>query len=315
MRRFIGFASIVLLLNGLTLTGQSDTIIPDVRARIAKSDFTGGEALIADYRARNGVTPTMLEALSWLGRGALAANRLEDAERYARETHVLSLAALKNRGVDDEEHLPTALGAAIEVQAQAAAAGGDRSIAVQFLRQELNIYSDTSLHKRIQKNINLLSLEGQPAPALDLSEYLGPKPPAVAQLKGQVVIMFFWAHWCSDCKAQGPILEGLLSKYGAQGLTIVAPTQRFGYAARGRTVSPDEERRYIAEVLDTSYGFLSGLPVPLAEANHKQYGVSSTPTLVVLDRDGRIELYNPGRMTLEELEPVVRRLLDDAVAQ
>ena len=315
MRRSAVFVSILLLLIGVTLTAQSDTIIADVRAAIARSDFAGGEALVDEYRAKNGVTPDMLEALSWLGRGALAANKLQEAEEYARETHVLSLAALKNRGVDDEPHLPIALGAAIEVQAQAAAAGGDRSIAVQFLRQELSTYSDTSLHKRLQKNINLLSLEGQVAPELDLSEYLGPKPTPLTDLKGQVVVMFFWAHWCPDCKSQGPALEALLEEHGAAGLTVVAPTQRFGYATRGRTVSPDEERRYISEVLNTSYEFLADLPVPLAEANHKQYGVSSTPTIVVLDRGGRIALYHPGQMTLEELEPVVRRLLADDTAE
>ena len=182
-------------------------------------------------------------------------------------------------------------------------------MAVQFLRHELNTYADTSIHKRIQKNINLLSLEGQPAPELDLSEYLGPEPPRLADLTGQVVVLFFWAHWCSDCKRQGPILDDMLARYGAEGLSVVAPTQRCGYAGGGQMVTPDDERRYIEQVRDEYYGFLSDQPVPLAQTNHKLYGVSTMPTLVLLDRGGRIALYHPGWMTTEELEPLVRDLI------
>jgi thioredoxin-related protein len=49
--------------------------------------------------------------------------------------------------------------------------------------------------------------------------------------------------------------------------------------------------------------------VPLSDTNHRRYGVSTTPTLVVVDREGVVRLYHPGRMTEEELEPLVRRLV------
>jgi hypothetical protein len=110
---------------------------------------------------------------------------------------------------------------------------------------------------------------------------------------------------------QGPILAGLLERYGPQGLAIVAPTQRFGYAAAGRSVSPIEERAYIEEVRDTHYAFLASQSVPLSERNHRIYGVSSTPTLVVVGRDGRIALYNPGRLPQDQLESLIVRLLDE----
>jgi thiol-disulfide isomerase/thioredoxin len=155
--------------------------------------------------------------------------------------------------------LQTALGAAIEVRAVVQSERGARSDAVYFLRQALDKYRDTAIHKRIQKNINLLSLEGQPAPALDGREYLGRPVPRFDELKGKVVLLFFWAHWCPDCKAEGPILERLLEKYRSRGVVVIAPTQRYGYVAGGRPAPADEELRYIAQVRDTYYG----LPVRL----------------------------------------------------
>jgi thiol-disulfide isomerase/thioredoxin len=284
--------------------------VRDVRAAIAANDFALADKTLAAYRAANGVTPEMLEALSWMGRGALAAKDLENAEKYGRETYELSTAQLKARPLDREPRLPIALGAAIEVLAQTDAARGARTEAVSFLRRELGTYTGTSIEKRIQKNINLLSLEGQPVPSIDLSEYLGPKPPAIAALKGKVVLMFFWAHWCGDCKAQAPILAALASKYRDQGLVIFAPTQRFGYVAGGKPATPEEEMLYIDQVRQTSYPVLAGQPVPVSEANHLRFGVSTTPTLVLVDRAGIIRLYHPGRMPMAQLESRVRTLLD-----
>jgi len=309
MKAAVLAAAFVLATCGLGNARQAPTLVTEVRAAIARNDFAEGERLIASSRASSGVTPIMMEALSWLGRGALAAGQIERADAYAQQAYDLVLSALKTQRVDGDPRLATALGASIEVLAQAGARRGARSEAVAFLRQELERWAGTSITKRIQKNLNLLSLEGTPAPAIDLSEYLGPKPPAIAELKGKVVLLFFWAHWCGDCKAQVPVLARLADSYRGQGLVIVAPTQRYGYVAGGRKATADEEKAYIDQVRQTTYGQLKDIPVPLAPANLDRYGTSTTPTLVLVDREGFVRLYNPGRMTEEALEPLVRRAL------
>lgn len=290
---------------------QPQGIVPTVRAAIAKQDFTGGEKLIADYRQQKGITPEMIEAVSWLGRGSLAARQYEKAIGYANQAYDLVKAQLKTRGLDDEPRLPIALGAAIEVLAQSRAATGGRSEAVAFLNREMKAYQKTSITRRIQKNINLLSLEGTVAPKLDLSESLAPQPLSLDAVKGKVTVLFFWAHWCPDCKNQSPILGNLVKKYGAQGLTVIAPTQRYGYAERGRDVGPAEERQYIEQVKAQAYPWMDDRTVTLSEANHERYGVSTTPTIVVVDRAGKVRSYHPGNYTEAELESLIQPLLAD----
>src|SRR5262245_34466083 len=68
------------------------------------------------------------------------------------------------------------------------------------------------------------------------------------------------------------------------------------------------------EARDTYYRFLADLPVPISEANHKLYGVSSTPTIVLVDRQGIVKLYNPWRITMEELEERLRPVLASSSA-
>lgn len=314
--------SVCLVLLGVLLAapaaGQTTAaadVVSEVRAAIRARDLDRADAIFTKRRAERGNVPEIIEALSWLGRGALAEGQLDRADRYAREAQQLAAASLGTRALDSEPRLATAVGAGIEVQAQVRGQRGQRSDAVYFLQRQLEVYRDTSIHKRIQKNINLLSLEGQRAPALDRSEFIGSPPPTLEALSGKVLVLFFWAHWCPDCKMQGPILSELLAKYRTQGLAVVAPTQRFGYVAGGAPAGPDEELRYIRQVRDTYYGFLADLPVPVSEANHKLYGVSSTPTVVVVDRQGIVKLYHPGRMTKEELEQQLRPLLGPSSAE
>ena len=311
-------AVIALLVGVGTAAAQTPTtIVRDVRTAVActswpcspKQDLSGGEALLKQYRAAQGTTSEALEALSWLGRAAFAGNQFDKASGYAAETYALAVAALKQRTLEKDPSLEIALGAAIEVQAQARAARGQRSDAVYFLRRELDTFRDTLLHRRIQKNLHLLSLDGQPAPALEDGEYLGRPTPRPEELKGKVVLLFFWAHWCPDCKAEAPILSSVLDKYRKDGLVVVAPTQHYGYTVRRTPATPEEERRYIVQVRDASYPFLRDEPVPVSEANHTRYGVSTTPALVLVDRQGLVRLYHPGNMTEEELIAAVKPLL------
>ncbi|MGH9664546.1 MAG: TlpA family protein disulfide reductase, partial [Bryobacteraceae bacterium] len=240
------------------------------------------------------------EALSWIGRVEFLAKQFVSAEADARETETLAAAQLKTRSIDSDPHLPVALGAAIEVQAQAMAARGARSEAVDYLRQRLKTYFATSIRTRIQKNINLLSLEGKPAPPLDISVYLGPKPSPLAALRGRPVLLFFWAHWCGDCRAEAPLLARIKSEYAGR-LVIMGPTQRYGYIGGGGEVPPTLELKYIDRIRHEFYSRLLEVPVPVSEENFKRYGSSTTPTLVLIDRRGIVRLYHPGNLSYEAL--------------
>jgi thiol-disulfide isomerase/thioredoxin len=221
----------------------------------------------------------------------------------------LARAQLKHRPLDAEQYLPIALGAAIEVKAQVMAARGERGEALAFLRNELATYRNTSIRTRIQKNINLIDLTGKPAPALDERVYLGPKPQPLAALKGHPVLLFFWAHWCGDCKQEVEEIARLQAEYKRQGLVVIGPTQHYGYVANGMEATPDQELQYIELVRQRFYSALPDMPVPVSAENFNTYGASTTPTLVLLDGKGVVRMYHPGTLPYSELAAALSRLL------
>ena len=286
---------------------QAD-LIGEVRGQLAQSSFSAAESELRAYKAQHGVTPEYLEALSWMARGAAVMKQWDQAVGYASEARHLSEQQLAKRKLDSEPHLPIALGAAYEVLAQGMNEKGQHTQAIGLLRSALARYGTTSIAPRLQKNLNLLALVGNPAPPLQTTQYLGPKPPTLASLKGSPVLLFFWAHWCVDCKAEVPVIARLRQEFGAQGLVVVGPTQLYGYAAQGADAAPDQERAYIESVRARYYSSLQDMPVPLSKQNFTAYGASTTPTLVVLNRAGQVSMYHPGAMSYDELRAALEKV-------
>jgi thiol-disulfide isomerase/thioredoxin len=298
-----------LLLLAFSALAQPVSLVNGVRALIAGHDFPAAERLARSYQARSGPTPELAAAISWLARAAVDAKNFDQADALAQETTKMASRFLMGQKLDDDPWLPTAQGAAIEVHAQVLAARGERPEAVEYLRAQAKQFAGTSIAERIGKNVNLLNLVGKRAPALDEKEWLGPKPASLAALRGHPVLLFFWAHWCSDCKAEVATLAGLRRTYAAQGLTVLGPTRLYGYVAGGEDAAAEKEKGYIELVRKQHYAALADMPAPLSAENFITYGASTTPTLVLIDRAGVVRYYHPGAASEAELTAQIRGVL------
>jgi thiol-disulfide isomerase/thioredoxin len=298
---------LIVLSSSLSASLLAQNLVGEIRSQISQGSLSGAESQLQTYKASHGVTPEYLEALSWMARGAAAAGNWTQATAYATATKKLSEQQLQIRKLDAEPHLALALGAAYEVLAQAMEAKGEHAQAVSLLRAAIVRYGSTSIKARLQKNLNLIAMVGQTAPALQEAQFLGPKPPTLASVKGMPVLLFFWAHWCIDCKGEAPIIARLKQEFSPEGLVVIGPTQFYGYAAQGNEASPDQERAYIESVRERYYSSLQDMPVPLSKQNFNAYGASTTPTLVVLNRDGKVAMYHPGALSYDDLRAAVQK--------
>ena len=302
---------LIFLVAPSALFGQSGSLISEMSDLAWAEEVDGARALLESRRADGEQpTPEWLAAVSWMARGASFAERWDLAERYASEVYEGSLALLKERPLDAERFLPTALGAGIEVLGHTYDAQGDRARAVNFLGAVRQEFAGTSIETRIQKNFLLLNLEGKPFPVLEADHYLGSPPPTPDDLRRKVGLFFFWAHWCPDCKRQEPVLRELYEEYHDQGLVIVGPTQLYGYISRGQNATPEEELAYLNGDYQVQFPIPSWMGVPISADNFLNFGVSTTPTLVLVDRDGIVQRYNPGDLSHEELAALIEPLLE-----
>jgi thiol-disulfide isomerase/thioredoxin len=113
--------------------------------------------------------------------------------------------------------------------------------------------------------------EGKPAPPLT-AKLLDGTSFTLAQAKGNVVIINFWATWCAPCRAELPALDEFYRRHHRQGLTFLA-------------ISVDDaDNEVIVRKVMQAFSFPAAL---LRNANVKDYGrIWRVPLTFVVDRDG-----------------------------
>jgi peroxiredoxin len=121
----------------------------------------------------------------------------------------------------------------------------------------------------------------------------------LSELRGQVVLINFWASWCNPCRQELPLLNKIYVQYRAAGFMLLA-------------VNLDDNRK-------DAEGMLKRLDLrfpTLFDANKnvaKLYGVDTMPATLVIDRDGRVRYVHRGYYEGYErkYEQQVRELLKE----
>jgi thiol-disulfide isomerase/thioredoxin len=294
MIRKLAFSFLSLAL--IVESARAADLVRIVRLKLAAGDLATGIAAAEDYKREKGVDAEYLDAVGWLARGAEMQRRTEVAKDLVAELH---------REIPKETaDLVVPYGAAIEVESKLIAAQNGRGSAVRYLENELARAEAPSLRSRIRKNINLLTIEGHPAPALTGNG------PSLESLKGKPVLLFFFAQGCGDCKAQAPSLQRIWEAYRAKDVKLIAVTRYYG-TLDDKPATPEEEKARVEKVWTELYPALKDVPVVIDTETMIRYGASATPTFALIDRKGLVRLYTPTRLSEAELS----RRLDELIAE
>lgn len=119
--------------------------------------------------------------------------------------------------------------------------------------------------------------EGDNLPDLTTFELEGKVPET---LKGQVILVDFWASWCGPCKTSFPAMQELTKTYAEKGLTIIA-------------VSVDEKQENMQRFVDSAKVTFA----ILRDTQHKLVAtadIKSMPTSFLIDRSGKIRFVHTG---------------------
>ncbi len=118
---------------------------------------------------------------------------------------------------------------------------------------------------------------------------------ALADYRGRVVLLNFWATWCQPCRTEIPEFINLQNKYRGQGLQVLG-------------VSMDDDSKPVVKFRDE---FHVNYPIVMGNAavGEGYGGVLGLPITFLIDRDGRIDAKHIGAVDISKLKPEIQGLL------
>jgi thiol-disulfide isomerase/thioredoxin len=137
-----------------------------------------------------------------------------------------------------------------------------------------------------------LALLDQPAPEIVVKEWIRGEPATLASLRGQVVLLEFWATWCKPCEQMFAKLKRLHQDYGERGLNVIALTRHY-LAYRGTPEAQAEEIALMGKMAD-DHALTFRVGASEDEKTQDLYGAAGVPTMAVIDRAGIVRHFYDG---------------------
>jgi len=144
----------------------------------------------------------------------------------------------------------------------------------------------------------------KPEPDLTLKDLDG-KDVSLAQYKGKVVLVNFWATWCDPCRMEIPWLINMQAKYGPKGFTVLG------------LAMDDEGQSVVAPFVAKEKFNVNGTPTLMSypiligteDAGEKFGGLLGFPTSVLISRDGKQIKRITGIISEDEISKIIESQL------
>jgi thiol-disulfide isomerase/thioredoxin len=152
-------------------------------------------------------------------------------------------------------------------------------------------------------------------PEITATEWIDQTPTKLADLRGHVVLLDFWAPWCGPCRETFPRLQKWHQAYKDRGLVILGLTT-FEGEAEGRRLTRVQELTYLRD-FKKKFNLPYGFAVSDSKNNDRNYTVSSIPTTFLIDRRGVVRFISVGASELENsaLNRMIKKLIDEPPAK
>lgn len=181
-----------------------------------------------------------------------------------------------------------------------------------LFRQSERLMSALGIEAGEMKTNRSVSAGKRPLPPeIVVTEWIDQKPVKLADLRGRVVLLDFWAHWCGPCISTFPTLRAWHEKYKEKGLVILGVTNYTG-EAEGEEVTAAEELEYLRR-FKKRFKLPYGFAISDTDENDINYGIASIPTSFLLDRSGHVRFISlgAGKEEEQEIEAMIKRLLEE----
>ncbi len=151
-----------------------------------------------------------------------------------------------------------------------------------------------------------------PAPELDAPIWAGSESVRLSGLRGKVVLLDFWAMWCSQCAGAFPEWRELQKRFSAKGLSIIGVTKLYGRSDMEEGLKRDQELKALRNFQSKhqlNYPIAVGKMDDLTNDEH--YVVANLPTVVLIDRRGNVRHIKRGVGEYQKLEKQIEKLINE----